>query len=169
MPSSLAAALASLSNLDMRAEKGSIRRPAGVTFTPRACRWNRSTPSSSSNALTRAVTLDCTVFSSAAAQFMLPCRATASKTFRSVASITCPIFKSEGFGIHALERMIIMIQAARFTRLNPGLFCPISSGEQDRLSQGISRNNTAIAKTDIGAMVMPVGALALTKCRSPTT
>src|SRR5258705_3119740 len=37
-PSSLAAALASLSSLDMRAEKGSIRRPAVVTFTPRACR-----------------------------------------------------------------------------------------------------------------------------------
>src|ERR1700730_7435969 len=54
-------------SLDMRAEKGSIRRPAGVTFTPRACRWNRRMPSSSSNALTRAVTLDCTVFSSAAA------------------------------------------------------------------------------------------------------
>jgi hypothetical protein len=61
---------------------------------------------------------------------MLPCRATASKTLRSVASITCPIFESEWFGIHALDRVIIMIEAARFTRLNPVLFSPISIGEK---------------------------------------
>ena len=39
------------------------------------------------------------------------------------------MFKSEGFGIHALERMIIMTGAARFTRLNPGLLCQLSIGE----------------------------------------
>jgi hypothetical protein len=41
-------------------------------------------------------------------------------------------------------------QAARFTRLNPGLFCPILSRGQ--LWQGISRTNTAIARTDIGGL-----------------
>jgi hypothetical protein len=49
--------------------------------------------------------------------------------------------------------MIIMIQPARFTRQKPSHFSPISSGEQSKRSQGISRNNTAIAKADIGAIV----------------
>ena len=60
---------------------------AAVNATPRGRRSNRRQPISASSALIRAVMLDWTVFSSTAARFMPPSRATASKTFRSAMSM----------------------------------------------------------------------------------
>jgi len=44
-----------------------------------------------------------------------------------------PYLQSEGLAFTRLNEMIIMIEVACFTRLNPDLFCPISFGARDRL------------------------------------
>ncbi|MNR57155.1 hypothetical protein D3C85_1778760 [compost metagenome] len=72
-----------------------MRRPAGVTCTPLALRWNSATPNSSSSERILADTFDCTVFSSLAALFMLPWRATAATTLRSVTSIELTYLKKQ--------------------------------------------------------------------------
>ena len=54
------------------AHRASRRRPAPVKVMPRLCRSNSAVPISASSALTRCVTLDCTVLSSSAARVMPP-------------------------------------------------------------------------------------------------
>src|SRR5258708_36202835 len=54
---------------------------------PRLWRSNSGVPISASNALTRWVTLDCTVLSSSAARVMPPLRATAAKVWMSLSSM----------------------------------------------------------------------------------
>jgi hypothetical protein len=52
--------------------------------------------------------------------------------------------------------MIIMVEAARFTSLNPQIFIVrFRTADSEQAITGISRNNTAITRTDSGAMLAP--------------
>jgi len=64
--------------------------------------------------------------------------------------MTCPIFKSEGFGSNTLEPVITMWSKLPLYKIESGSLGRFRAASS-RATQGISLENTHIAETDINA------------------